>query len=171
MIKLFDIQDNVVVPTEHTYMLADLAIIRSEFHTCYLQAYAYIFYMTCPNPEFNPFFEVREEEKEEMILNQLGDVCFSLEDEHILRAIEFCKKLYETPTYRAYKGIKSMLDRMADYMETTEITDGRDGNINSMVSAAKNFQAIRESFKGTFKDLMEEQSQSARGGQRLAYDQ
>lgn len=171
MIKLFDVQDNVVVPSEHTYMLADLAFIREAFPECYMQAYGYIFYMTCPNPDFNPFFDVNEEEKEELILSQLGEVCFSLEDEAILRAVEFCKKLYETPTYRAYRGIKSMLDRMAEYMETTEITDGRDGNINSMVSAAKNFQAIRESFKGTFKDLMDEQSQSTRGGQRLAYDQ
>lgn len=171
MIKLFDVQDNVVIPTEHTYTLKDLNNIREAYPSCYLEAYAYVFYMTCPNPEFNPFFEVHEEDKEELIFSQLNAICFSPEDEVILKALELCRKLYETPTYRAYKGIKSMLDRLAEYMENTEITHGRDGNINSMVAAAKNFQAIRESFKGTFKDLQEEQSQTTRGGQRLAYDQ
>ena len=34
-------------------------------------------------------------------------------------ALDMCKKLYETPTYRAYVGIKSMLDRLAKYMEVT----------------------------------------------------
>ena len=56
-------------------------------------------------------------------------------------------------------------------MESTQIEHGRDGNINSLVSAAKNFDAIRQSFKGAYKDMKEEQSTSVRGGQGLAYDQ
>ena len=82
-----------------------------------------------------------------------------------------CKKLYETPTYRAYVGIKSMLDRLGKYMEVTPIEHGRDGNINSLVSAAAKFQQIRESYKGAFKDLQDEQKSQVRGGQGLAYDQ
>jgi expansin (peptidoglycan-binding protein) len=78
--------------------------------------------------------------------------------------------MYETPTSRAYKGIASMLDRLARYMEITTITAGRDGNINSLISAAKNYEAIRQSFKGAYKDLQEEQSSRVRGGQGLAYD-
>jgi len=171
MIKLFDIHEKVVIPSEHTYILKDLVAVREAYPNCYLQAYAYIFYMTCPNPDLNPFFETIDDEKEEHILKQLGDICFSVEDQVILNALSFCAKMYETATYRAFKGIKAMLDRLAFYMETTDITDGRDGNINSMVAAAKNFHGIRESYKGAFKDLMDEQSQSARGGQSLAYDQ
>ncbi len=55
-------------------------------------------------------------------------------------------------------------------METTPIEHGRDGNINSMVSAAAKFDQIRTSFKGAFKDLQEEQSTTTRGGINLAYD-
>jgi hypothetical protein len=79
--------------------------------------------------------------------------------------------MYETPTSRAYKGIASMLDRLARYMEVTTITAGRDGNINSLISAAKNYEAIRQSFKGAYKDLQEEQSSRVRGGIGMAYDQ
>ena len=94
----------------------------------------------------------------------------SPEDGKIRYALDMCKQMYETPTYRAYVGIKAMLDRLARYMETTQITAGRDGNINSLVAAAKNFDQIRASFKGVYKDLQDEQSSKVRGGQGLAYD-
>ena len=109
-------------------------------------------------------------DKEDLILKQI-DSDFSVEDDSIHIALQFCQRMYETPTSRAYKGIASMLDRLARYMETQSITDGRDGNINSIVSAAKNFDQIRSSFKGVYKDLQEEQSSKVRGGIGMAYDQ
>ena len=141
-----------------------------EYPEDYLNVYAYLFYMSCPNPDLNPFFDTPENEKEELILSQLK-VDFSTEDDCIIEALELCKKLYETPTYRAYMGLKHMLDRLAKYMETTAIEHGRDGNINSLVNAAAKFEQIRMSFKGAYKDLMEEQKSQVRGGQQMAYDQ
>ena len=95
----------------------------------------------------------------------------STEDLTIRYGLEMCEKLYQTPTYRAYKGIKSMLDRLAKYMETTQIQHGRDGNINSLVNAAAKFEQIRNSYKGAFNDMKQEQESRVRGGQGLAYDQ
>jgi hypothetical protein len=68
-------------------------------------------------------------------------------------------------------GIKGMLDKLAKYMENTAITDGRDGNITALINAAKNFESVRQSFKGVLKDLQEEQLSTVRGGQNMAYDQ
>ena len=79
--------------------------------------------------------------------------------------------MYETPTVRAFRGISAMLDRLATYMEKTPVSHGRDGNINSLVSAAKNFDGIRNSFKGAYKDLQDEQQTRTRGGGELGYDQ
>ena len=137
----------------------------------HLKVYAYIFYMTCPNPELNPFFNAPEDDKEDLIVESIGlDV--STDDDLITHAIKKCLTLYTTPTLRAYNGIAKMLDNLSYYMETANITAGRDGNINSLIAAAKNFQAIRESFKGVLKDLEAEQSKtSVRGGQNLGYDQ
>ena len=56
-------------------------------------------------------------------------------------------------------------------MRHTDITDGKDGNINGLISAAKNFEAVRNSFKGAFKDMQDEQQSRTRGGKGLAYDQ
>jgi len=170
MVKLFDIQNGTVVPTEHCFVLETLKKIYKEYPEDYLSIYAYVFYMTCPNPELNPFFDIVENDKEELILREVNAE-FSTEDTTIREAISFCIKLYETPTYRAYMGIKQMLDRLARYMENTPIEHGRDGNINSLVNAASKFEQIRMSFKGAYKDLMEEQKGTARGGQQLAYDQ
>lgn len=170
LVKLFDINNGVVVPTEHCYTLKSLKAVMEEYPDDYIKIYQYLFYMTCPNPDLNPFFNVAENDKEEFICQEL-DVEFSTEDEVIVQALITCVKLYETPTSRAYRGIKQMLDKLAYYMETTPITHGRDGNINSLVAAAAKFDQIRASFKGAYKDLQDEQTSHVRGGQGLAYDQ
>jgi hypothetical protein len=170
MVRLFDIQNGQVVPSEHCYALKFLKDVMDTYPEDYLEIYKYLFYMTCPNPDLNPFFDVPEDEKQELIIQQIGGD-FSLDDDVIDRAIKMCKKMYETPTYRAYIGMKSMLDRLAKYMETTDIEHGRDGNITALVNAAAKFEQIRQSFKGTLRDLEEEQASQVRGGQNLAYDQ
>lgn len=170
MIRLFDIQNGKVVPSEHCYTLKFLKDIMDEYGDEATKVYTYLFYMTCPNPDLNPFFDVPEADKEDLILQEI-DAEFSTDDDLVTHALKLCKKMYETPTYRAYAGIKSMLDRLAKYMETTEIEHGRDGNITALVNAAAKFEAIRQSFKGTLRDLEEEQQSQVRGGQNLAYDQ
>ncbi len=163
-------EKGVMVPSEHCYNLTTLKEIIKEYPNDHMSIFSYLFYMCCPDPDINPFTNVKEFEKEEMILEQL-QVEWSTEDEKISEALKFCKKLYETPTLRAYNGIKNMLDRLADYMDETEITHGRDGNITAIVNAAAKFDQIRSSFKGAMEDLAKEQKSQVRGSQKLAYDQ
>ena len=170
MVRLFDIENGKVVPTEHCHTINYLKAIMDNYPDKYLKIYSYLFYMSCPNPDFNPYFDVPEDDKEEMVMRDVA-ADFMSDDPLIKRALEGCLSLYDTPTWRAYRGIKTMLDRLGRYMETTQITHGRDGNINSLISAAKNYDAIRQSFKGAYKDLKEEQQSHVRGGAGLAYDQ
>jgi hypothetical protein len=170
IVKLFDIQNGKVIPTEHCYTLKALKVIMDNYPDNYIKIYQYLFYMTCPNPDLNPFFYTPDLDKESLILDQI-EADFSTEDDNIYTALQFCQRMFETPTSRAYKGIASMLDRLGRYMETTPITHGRDGNITALVNAAKNYEAIRASFKGAYKDLQEEQSSRVRGGIGMAYDQ
>ena len=170
MIKLFDLQNGKIVPTEHCYTLGFLKDIMDTYPEDYIQIYEYLFYMTCPNPDSNPYFNMPADDKEQIILQDIR-AAFSVEDDLIITALAKCNQMYETPTVRAYRGISSMLDRLGVYMEKTPLSHGRDGNINSLVSAAKNFEGIRSSFKGAYKDLLEEQQSRTRGGGELAYDQ
>lgn len=170
MIRLFDVQNGKVVPTEHCYTLSFLSTIMEAYpREEAVKILSYLFYMSCPNPDLNPYFDTPEQDKEELILRDI-DAEFSAEEDMIQYALTRCKQLYETPTYRAYIGMKSMLDRLAKYMESTPIEHGRDGNITAIVNAAAKFEQIRQSFKGTLRDLEEEQSSQVRGGQNLSYD-
>jgi hypothetical protein len=136
----------------------------------YIKVFAYLFYMSCPNPDLNPFFNMPEHEREEMVLSEVGLGC-DVQGEVIQEALEKTQKLYETRTYRLYRSFGIMLDKLGRYVETTPIEHGRDGNISSMIQAAKNIQDIRLQFKGLEKDHLEEQRTMVRGGQMLAYDQ
>ena len=135
----------------------------------YLKIYQYLFYMTCPNPDMNPFFNVPHMDKEEIILKEI-EAEFSTDDDDIFTALKACERMYETPTSRAYEGMQKALDRISRYLATTQITDGKDGNITQIRALAKDFDSIRQSFKGVYKDLQDEQQSKVRGGQGLAYD-
>lgn len=169
MIRLFDISNGKVIPTEHCYTLKFLKDIMEGYPEEYLSIYMYLFYMTCPNPDLNPFFDIAEMDKEEIVLKEInGD--FSVEDDVIVYGLNMCIRLYQTPTYRAYLGIKIFLDNMAKSMATESLTFGRDGSSPALLRMAEKYDAVRQSFKGVYKDLMEEQQSSVRGGQNLAYD-
>jgi len=43
--------------------------------------------------------------------------------------------------------------------------------MNSMINAAAKFEQIRQSYKGAYTDMQQEQESSVRGGAGLAYDQ
>lgn len=168
--RLFDVQNGKVIPTEHCYTLKALKDIMDNYPDDHLKIYQYLFYMTCPNPDINPFFNVPHTDKETLILREVNAE-FSTEDDDIQIALIFCEKMYETPTSRAYVGMQKALDRISRYLATAQITDGKDGNIAQIRALAKDFDGIRQSFKGVYKDLQEEQQSRIRGGSSMAYDQ
>lgn len=170
MIRLFDIAGGKVIASEHCYTLKFLKDIMELYPNEYLRIYTYLFYMTCPNPDMNPFFDIPETDKEEIILKEI-DVDFSTDCETINHALKMCEKMYQTPTYRAYLGIKIFLDNMAKSMATEQLTFGRDGSSPALLRMAEKYDGVRQSFKGVYRDLMEEQQSTVRGGQNLAYDQ
>lgn len=170
--RLFDVQNGKVIPSEHCYTIGWLKDIMDEYEENkeYLKVYMYMFYMTYPNPDTNPYFNMPNEDKEDTILHDIR-AGFSPEDPLVREGVIRLAVMYGTPISRAYDGIAGMLDKLALFMSTTNITTGRDGNMSSIVQAAKNYQQIRESFKGAYKDLQEEQESKVRGGKGLSYDQ
>jgi hypothetical protein len=170
--KLFDIQNFKIIPTTHCYSILWLKNIMDEYaeEEEYLKVYMYLFYMRYPSPDDNPYFHFRASEKEEQIMLDIG-ANFLTEDDTIQIALRNLKKMYETPTSRAYDGIAGMMDKLAKFMKTEEITTGRDGNMSAIVAAAKSYDQIRQSFKGAYKDLQEETQSRVRGDKNIGYDQ
>lgn len=169
MIRILDIEGHKVIPTEHCYTIKWLKVIMDNYPKNYMKVYAYLFYVSCPSKE-NPYFNTKFEVREETILQDV-ECDFNTEDDVILEAIEKLSKLYETPTVRAYKSVTILLDNIGRFIEHAQITTGRDGSLTALMNTAKNFDALRQSFKGVAKDLEEEQDSRVRGGEDLAYDQ
>jgi len=170
MIKLFDLQNGKIIPTEHCYTLGFLKDIMEAYPEQHISIYEYLFYMTCPNEDLNPYFNMPVEDKQEFILRDIKAEFFC-EDELIEEGLKRCKEMNETPTSRAYNGIKIALDNMAEVMSITKPTFGRDGSATALLRIAKDFDAVRQSYKGVYKDLQDEQQTRTRGGGELAYDQ
>jgi len=117
MIRLFDLQNGQVIPTEHCYTIAYLKDIMDEYPEDYLSIYAFLFYMTCPNEDLNPYFNIKEEDKESVILQDIR-ANFTTEDPLVITALTNIKELFETPTSRAFRGIKIALDEYEkNYLE------------------------------------------------------
>lgn len=55
MVKLFDIHEGAIVPSDHCYTLKFLKDIIDQYPDDHMQIFLYLFYMTCPNPDMNPF--------------------------------------------------------------------------------------------------------------------
>ena len=174
MIELFELENGVIKPTVHCHTINWLKAIMKKWkdREQHVAIYAYIFYMSCPNPIKNPYFNMPEGEREEAILKDLMPVEIDTEATEILMAIDEAEILYTTPTARAYRGLETLMDNLTVYISTAEITAGRDGNINSLVATASKFSTIRDSFKKVRADLEAEQSSGTkRGGGDMAYDQ
>lgn len=167
-IRLFEVDGRTVKPTEHCYMISWLNKIIEDYPDQHVQIFAYVYYMSYLGPD-NPYFNVPEEDRQERILRDLQPE-FDPEDASICVAVDKCIELYTTPTMRSYDAIKTMLDRLNEYLKTTPITDGRDGNIGPLLRVAKDFKNVRESFKGVLDDVEEENKVRTRGSSKLPYD-
>ena len=170
LVRVFDVHNGILVPSDSCYTLKTLKDIIDAHPDNHLKILLYVFYMTCWDPDQNPFFNLPEEEKEEVILQEIK-ADFSTDDPLIKDAIKFCNKLYDTPTKRAYEGMKIMMDKVASFFKTQALSTGRDGSLTPMVAAAKDYQKLRESFKGVEKDYNEEIKNRTRGAKYKAYDQ
>ncbi len=169
-IQLFDVENGVVRATSHCHTIETYKQIMKEYPKDHTKIFAYFHYMCSLDDSDNPFANVPETEKEEMILKEVGGK-FTSEEELVYKGLELTRKLYETTTYYMFMSIKIALEKVGKYLRTATITDGRDGNMNDILRAAEKFDNIRKSFQATYKEFKEENSTISRGGQALSYDQ
>ncbi len=169
-IKLFDIINGKVTATEHCHTIQAFKRIIDEYPEDHTKIFAYFHYMSSLNDEENPFANVPEVDKEGLILKQVGGK-FSTDEPAVFEGLEVAKKLYETTAYITYLSIKVALENLGRYLRTTQITDGRDGNVTSIMKIAKEFEDVRRSFNAAYKAFKEEDNTTSRGGQDIGYDQ
>lgn len=170
LINLFDVENRKVIPGQACYLLPWLKKVMDDFPEHYLQAYAYIFFTTCPDGTLNPYVNINEEDREDLVIADLKPLNFSLEHSTIIDAIKRCIGLYETPTLRAQKGAKIMLDQMADELRTRKMSYGRDGNANDLRAIMDKMPVYLKNYM-EIENLLKEEQAKVKGNRVVPYHQ
>lgn len=167
-IGLFEIVNDVIVPGDTTLAIPAMVQIKKDFPKDYLKIYAYLFFMSCWDGR-NIYLNVPEEERSDKIIEDLELDVF-VEEPLILKALETCKKLYETPTVITFRAAKNMAHKVATYLENATPTDGKFSNIPDIDKFMQKLPDYIDTYNKIGEILKEEQSK-IRGGKRIAYDQ
>lgn len=158
LINLFDVEDKKLVPSHACYAIPWLKKIMDIFPNNYIDVYKYIFFTTCPDGTINPYVNLPEDEREDVVIADLSPLSFSLDDDIINQTISKCKKMYETPVLRTFIGAKKMLDKIARFLDEEEITTGKEGNATEIRGMLKELSTYWENYNKLENVLKEEQA-------------
>lgn len=164
-VKLFDIKQNGVFPTEFCYTNIYFKGLIEEYGENAGKLFAYFHYMCSMNPEENPYYNIPDVEKKEVIVRSTCPE-IDVDDPLIEECLEQTQKLYDTPTYRVHRGFKRAVDKLATALHYVHISlDKEDGNSGELVKASKLYKDLMQDYKSSFKEMMDEMGiTEARGG-------
>jgi len=161
IIKLFDVSNGAVIPSIHCHTIGFLKDIMDNYED-YIKIYSYLQYMTSWNPEDNPYLAMREEDREESILHDLG-IDFSLDDDMIQDALTGCRKLTDMPSARIWRALKIGIDQVTDFITNTVPDSGKDGSFNDYIKAMEKVGSLNDNYNKGYKSFMEELKINIRG--------
>lgn len=172
MVDLFEIQDGKVIPSVICYSSKTLKEVMKVFKKDknYLKVYTALFYLTCPDKKRNPYWDLPENEKEEVVLKE-AEINFSLDEKSYVDALAFCEKLYNTPTKRFFLDVKIGMEKQGAYLREAKITPGRDGSDTAYLGMLKSAGTIADQFLKVQKITDEEVGAAIRGGHAISYDE
>lgn len=170
--KLFEMQGKAIIPKDDCYIIKPIRAVIDKYEKDHLLIIAYLHYMTSMKPADNPYADRPLSDRSEIIIADLG-LEIDPEDGVIKRAISCIEDIYYTTFYGLYTGIKAAMDNLGKALKTASIDlNGRDGNVANIIRIAKDYEALRNSFKAAYKDFDEETgSVRVRGNSRLAIDE
>jgi hypothetical protein len=165
-LEILNVENGKVVPGLSCYTIPELKEVLESYDDP-IQALTYLYYMTYPK---SAYANLKEDEREDVILEDYpGD--YSPEDSIILSAIDKLNELYLTATRRFFKNSKKGLETLGDYMATTDITDGKEGNFSAFSMTLTRVGKTIKEFKELEKIYEEETGSSLRGGGDASYDE
>lgn len=170
-VKVFHIQGGVFTLTEYAVTINTFKSIQDEYGENSPKIWAFLHYMKSLDKMTNPFFNIPEIEKEEVVTRE---ICPEIDTDapSIKEALDLVERIYTTATYTIYKGFKMMMEKLGKYLQDNELVAGKDGNFDQILRAAKNYPDLNRSFKEAYKEYEEELGNGkAWGDTNLAYDE
>lgn len=171
IVKLFHMDQGIFTLTEYAATMNTLKGIQDEYEDNSPKIWAYLHYMKSLDKITNPFFNIPELEKQEIIIRQICPE-IDVDTPGIQDALDLVEKCYTSPTLTVFKGFKMMLEKLGVYLQNHELTTGMDGNMREVMSAAKNYPDLNRAFKEAYREYEEELGNGkAWGDANLAYDE
>lgn len=137
--EIFTIENKQPKPTVHCYLIPELKAIIEKYPEDHINMLAYAFYKSCPYKTANPYADYSEYEKEELIQRDFlkkGVNNIVPDNQDLLLAVEKLNSLYETTTAKYLKYNKKNLQDIMDYIDTSEVTGGKDGDLGERIRIA-----------------------------------
>lgn len=156
MIKLFEVRETGIFPTEHCYTNTYLKGIIEEYGDNAGKVFAFMHYMKSANPTENPYFNVPDLQKREVIQHS---VCpeLDLDNDLVDYCLEIVEKLYETTFSRMYKASKRIMDELSYELSFVKLSiDAHDGNSGELLKAYKLYNDLKAGYKDAYNDMMAE---------------
>lgn len=117
----------------------------------------------------SPFMNIEEHEREEAVIKDFP-VYEYLQTMEMISAMEKAEKLYFSPLRKILKGAKKAVENISGFLEDTEISDGRDGNLTQIVSTIKSLPQILKAYQEAENAYKQEMSRS-RGSAQYGIDE
>lgn len=164
MVKIFDINEGIIVINETCLLMPELKTIVDTYENP-IPVLCYVHYMADPKSVYR---HLPQEEMEELILKDYpGD--YTVDDEPVYKAIEKIKRLYQSPTMRLLEDAKIGLKKLGDYLRLTEVTADKDGSGVNYRQTLASIAKISREFRDLDNDVQEELR--VRGQGNLGYDE
>ena len=171
--RLFEIKNGRATITDHCYTNVYFKTIIDTFGEMdAVKIFTVFQYMADLNPETNPYVDVSEVEKLEVVIRACApDLPLEVDwnDETFEEGIELTRKMFETGTYRAYLALKTVRDRLTDEMNSVSISMYKDdGNVGEVKKALEVYETINEATRKAFSEFEAENGSVQRKGGRKA---
>lgn len=172
-IKLFDVKNGKATITDHCYTNVYYNnIIKTYGESDAVKIFTVFQYMADLNPETNPYANLSEIEKLEVIIRACAPdlpLTVDWDDELIEEGIEITRKLFETATYRAVLAIKTLRDRLTEAIQEAQVSVYKeDGNVGELNKALAMYESVNESARKAYSEFEAENGSIQRKGGRKA---
>lgn len=171
--NLFSVTNGKATITDHCYTNQYYNnIIKTYGEDSAVKIFTVFQYMADLNPDTNPYANLSEIEKLEVVVRACApDLPLEIDwdDELLQEGIEITRKLFETGSYRAYLAHKTLRDKLTDAIQTAQVSLYKeDGNAGELNKALSMYEVISESTRKAFSEFEAENGSVQRKGGRKA---
>lgn len=141
--EIFTIEGGVVTPTIHCHIIPQFKKIIDNYPANHISMLAYCFYISCPYKTENPYADMEDAEREEILKR---DFFVFPDNQDVLDAVERMKKMWETRASRYLNKNRKNLEDIMDYIDSAPIIDGKDGNLDQRIKVAEKCAKIMSEY-------------------------